>query len=423
MSVDQVTSSLQAALKATGANFYLPGGSDFAGNLQLGQIIKGKVLRHFEGNRYLVSFHGQEKVVDSAMSLRTDEIIHGRVIALGERVELQRIHTERPEVSAARDQTTTKQPVETSLFNRHEQLINRLFDQYAGKLSGEDKAILLRLIKGAADPDTMATAGLVLSKLGLGQSPEFLRAVYEVLVTRNPRHGLFPLPEKAMQLATAPIQPDEAGNRTAEQLAPLIANLMNQITRREDESGRNRDVTTDIGVSSTTIRDDADTARQQEELNDGHHPWQNRAINLGQWVFNTQTQGAVSHRIGTIPFWLGDQLIEVDIAVFDQRAGTNLLNGVKHRQVVIALNMEHLGHIELTARIAGNHVRLGITNDQSHKTEIVSTHMGQLRDALAKAGWEVDEMTYATQVITSASGVPRSVVEHIVSQDSLNRLM
>lgn len=423
MSVDQITAGLQAALKAAGASFYLPGGSDFSGNLQLGQIIKGKVLRHFEGSRYLVSFNGQEKVVDSAMPLRTDEIIHGKVIALGDRVELQRIHAERPDASAVRDPAAAKQPADTSLFSRHEQMIDRLFEKYAGKLSGDDRAILLRMIKGAADPDTMTTAGLVLNKLGLGQSPEFLRAVYEVLVTRNPRHGLFSLPETAMQLVSAPALPDEAGKRTAEQLAPLIADLMNQISRKQDGPGHSRDVISDTSSTPTLISNDAETARQQEEMNGGHGQWQNRAIDLGQWVLNAQTQGAVGHRIGTIPFWLGNQLIEVDIAVFDQRAGTNLLNGVKHRQVVIALNMEQLGRIELTARIAGNHLRIGITADESGKTEFVSSHMGQLREALAGAGWEVDEMAYATQVKSSASGVSRSVVEHIVSQDSLNRLM
>jgi flagellar hook-length control protein FliK len=263
----------------------------------------------------------------------------------------------------------------------------------------------------------------VLNKLGLGQSPEFLRAVYEVLVSRNPRHGLFSLPETAMQLVSAPALPDEAGKRTAEQLAPLIADLMNQISRKQDGPGHSRDVISDTSSTPTLISNDAETARQQEEMNGGHGQWQNRAIDLGQWVLNAQTQGAVGHRIGTIPFWLGNQLIEVDIAVFDQRAGTNLLNGVKHRQVVIALNMEQLGRIELTARIAGNHLRIGITADESGKTEFVSSHMGQLREALAGAGWEVDEMAYATQVKSSASGVSRSVVEHIVSQDSLNRLM
>src|SRR4051794_27821265 len=67
-------------------------GDDFASKLTLGQIIKGRVLLSYEGGRYLVDFNGHQKVVDSAVPLRSDEILYGRVIGLSEKVELQRIY-------------------------------------------------------------------------------------------------------------------------------------------------------------------------------------------------------------------------------------------------------------------------------------------------------------------------------------------
>ncbi|MEK7816983.1 MAG: hypothetical protein AAB281_01875, partial [Actinomycetota bacterium] len=234
MSIDQVAASLQFALKAAGASFSLQGTSDFASGLQLGQILKGKVLRHFEGSRYLVGFEGQEKVVDSTVPLRTDEIIYGRVIALGERVELQRVHTEKPDAALAGKGDSSARHPEPAPSGKQAQLIARLFDRYGGKLSADESATLSRLVKGAAEPESMVMAGLVLSKIGLTQSPDLLKAVYDVLVLRNTRQGLFALPESAPQLTTNPAAVNE-NRKLAEQLAPVIASLLNEVWHKERE--------------------------------------------------------------------------------------------------------------------------------------------------------------------------------------------
>ena len=39
--------------------------------LSLGQIVKARVLKHYEGARYLVSLEGRERVVDSSVPLST----------------------------------------------------------------------------------------------------------------------------------------------------------------------------------------------------------------------------------------------------------------------------------------------------------------------------------------------------------------
>ena len=124
MTVNNVSLGVFADLRTSANRLFLPGASDFAGGLNLGQIIKGKVMRQYDGGRYLVSFGGHERVVDSSVPLTSGELIHGRVIGLGERVELQRVYpgeesdTSAPkpgdaatvEISAAA--TLTQQPLE-----------------------------------------------------------------------------------------------------------------------------------------------------------------------------------------------------------------------------------------------------------------------------------------------------------------------
>lgn len=422
MSIDQITTSLQTALKTAGANYSLPGGSGFSDSLQLGQILKGKVLRHFEGSRYLVNFDGQEKVVDSSVPLRADEIIYGRVIALGERVELQRVQTEKAETSVAGENNAApRRAVEAARLGKHESLIERLFERYAGKLSAEDKASLLPLVKSAADPESMVMAGLVLSKLGLSQSPEILKVVYETLILRQPPQGLFSLPDKAPQLAAVQRLSDDDGKIITGQLAPIIASLMSDIPHKERVQNHGSSIGYICDEKPPQKNIDENTSRQDPGgYNDRRS---SSTMDLSRWVMNAQTEGAVAHRVATLPFWLGDQLIEVDVAMFDQRPGTNLKDGVKHRQVVISLGMEQLGRIELSVKVAGDRLRIRVTTNESSKTEIVSGYMGYLRSALTDNGWEVDEVVYATLEELPNVAVPQSVVEHIISQDSLNRLM
>ena len=77
----------------------------------------------------------------------------------------------------------------------------------------------------------------------------------------------------------------------------------------------------------------------------------------------------------------------------------------------------------MVAKIAGDHVRVRVSTDDSTKTEVVSHYMGPLRAAVIEAGWKVDEVAYATREDIPHAAVSQSVIEHIVSQDSLNRLM
>ena len=75
MSVDKVTEAIQQAVSRFDKALSIKSDSAFSKSLNLGQVLKGKVLRHYEGSHYVVSFNGQEKVVDSAIPLKTGESV------------------------------------------------------------------------------------------------------------------------------------------------------------------------------------------------------------------------------------------------------------------------------------------------------------------------------------------------------------
>ncbi|HEX6265414.1 MAG TPA: hypothetical protein VFZ81_00795, partial [Burkholderiales bacterium] len=80
------------------------------GELSLGQILKARVLKHHEGNRYLVSLQGRERVVDSSIPLTVGEVVRGRVVAVGDRVELQPLPEARAEAVAPAQEPAAAPP-------------------------------------------------------------------------------------------------------------------------------------------------------------------------------------------------------------------------------------------------------------------------------------------------------------------------
>ena len=140
--------------------------------LSLGQIVKARVLKHYEGGRYLVSLEGRERVVDSSVPLTTGELVRGRVIAVGDRLELQPV----PEpLSSAQDpeESPPSDPLAAS------------FAQVGLQLDDAARAVVARALKGASDPQATLLAAMTLAKLGLPQQPELIDAV-QALLRRRP---------------------------------------------------------------------------------------------------------------------------------------------------------------------------------------------------------------------------------------------
>jgi hypothetical protein len=116
-------------------------------------------------------------------------------------------------------------------------------------------------------------------------------------------------------------------------------------------------------------------------------------------------------------------LIEVDVALFEQRRDAEQKPAAKHRQLVFSLNTEALGRMEIVARLVGERLRVRIVTESSDKTVFLAGYSERLRESLQSLGWTIDEVMYETRTPMTQNGAVRSVVEHVISQDSLNRLV
>ncbi len=435
MKVDLLAGTQLPIQRATSALSFA-GDGDFASKLTLGQIIKGRVLRSYEGGRYLVDFSGQQKVVDSAVPLRTDEVIVGRVVGLSERVELQRINA--PSVTpagtaagaggtaAAHATGTGSLPIGDSLAAMLERL-----QATAGEAAVD---LVQRTAARAAQPLLMAKAGLFLSRLGLPLSAEALRLVYNAL-QRDPGQGMFALPHDGIRLETseaaepmtmaapAPVPVAAKMEDTMSQsLGAALANLLRELP--EARSGR-----PGFDAGADGQRQAEDDARRAVAR--GADQATEDGPDVARLILNVQSGGAIAHRVGTLPLVVDGRLHELDIALFEQASGPEAErnpNGAKargaaalrHRQVVFAVSTEALGTIEVRAAAAGANLRIAIGAPSRVSSEALAQHAAELATTLGGLGWSIDELAYRT---TSGEGlVGRTVLEHLVAPGSVSTL-
>lgn len=408
MSVQAVSFTLPGVKGVEAPNFSLAGGDDFAARLQLGQIIKGRVLRHYEGNRYGVTFSGREKIVDSAVPLKTGEVLHGKVTGLGDRVELERVQN--------RSSESKNNPPQSSTFaslrgrsNATSSAVN-LFAQHQIRLTPEQTAWIEQAVRNSPDPQLMARSGVLLSKLGIVITPEWLKTVYDV-VSAKPQDRLFALAAQALELQV--VKPDAVVSDTFTSKAQVteIATLVKQLVEEFPER-----VPHEVLVSPDTdssVRHDADTpgADDRDFTRDPR-----------RLLFNVQAGGSVAHRVNTIPLLVNGRLHELSIAVFEQTDNRRELQATRHRQLSFSIQTEQLGQVTAQLIVTGSHMKVTIGSDRAAAAESLSGWSQDLLSQLKEDGWVVDEMLYEISA-NEPHSTARAVMQHVIKQESMTRLI
>ena len=422
MSVQGIGLNATVASLGTGAKFFLPGAESFSDSLNIGQIIQGRVLREYAGNRYLVAFGKDERVVDSALTLSPGELLHGRVVGVGDRVELQRLWTHEADSPPA--QTATLEPRAARTGGEEGSIVDALFQRYQISLSEADRSLLLRAVRNAGDGEAMSLAGALLGKLGLPQVTVLLDALYQAQlaggsgVARTAPAARELLPE----VLAAPAQQSAEWQASS---VRSLADLLGRISESKSPSERSSLAATHsdaAAVSAGALVVATGLARQKGMLTDGQAK-NNAQTALAQLILNAQTGGVVSHRSGYLPLIVGGNLVEISFALFEQQSSAAQSSGLRHRQVVFSLRTEHLGQVDVMARVTGDHVRVQLLTGTEENTGEASRHSAALTRALTESGWTVDEIGYGVRTVGGQDATVRSVIEHVISLDSLNRLV
>ena len=420
MTVQNIGAGVALTGTSAAGKFFLPGSSSFADTLSIGQIIQGRVLRGFDENRYLVAFGSDERVVDSAIPLTAGEILYGRVVGLGDRVELQRMYGNSQERSSQRESAAVepRPPLSPAVSGS---AVDNVLQRYRIELTDADRATLMRAARSADDPEAMGLAGAMLSKLGLPQTSVLLEAVYraQFAVGTGPPTADATRSESLPQVNASWGQNAQLQETSIRQLADLLGSILE---RKVAAAPRADAADTSRATAGLQVVQNTPSRRQTDLLSDGESR-RKLQDSLAATILNAQTGGVVAHRSGLLPLLVGGNLVEVSFALFEQRRPANQAQGLQHRQVLFSLNTQQMGRVDVLARITGGHVRVQITTDSEERTSQTARYADLLEGSLSESGWNVDEVAYGIRAENPHNAVVRSVIEHVVSLDSLNRLV
>lgn len=405
MNISEVSQQLSGLLSKAGSLF-LAATDDFATNLSMGQIIKGKVLRSYDHGRYLMDFNGHEKVVDSAVPLTTGELIQGRVVGIGDKVELKRI----PIVADHKAETVLPDLNSRGfLGNKWESLLRDVMLQYQIKLSAQEKNMLVNVLKSTQLPEHAVLSAVAMLKQGLPLSEQIIQLLNE-LQNKDRNLKLYPVAQKAPVLEVVHAQGKDQQVSELNNFVAAIAQLM-----QEQQAMITGDHTVSDDNNFAAMTDDA----KQDSRHSDHDP----DLYMRWSLLNSQVDGSLSHRVCTLPMWLGDKLIEINIAIYEQHNKGATPDSIKYKKLVFSLELEHLGNIAIESTIENKNIRLRVSSDKQSSTELLVEYASLLKDDLVAYGWKLDEISYLTKHKDDMGDVVATVMQHYVSQDSLNRVM
>lgn len=413
MTVSHIEQALQQGLWRLDQSFAVTANQDFISSLTLGQIIKGKVLRHFEGSRYGVSLGGEERVVDSAIPLRSGEILHGRVIALDDKVHLQRVAVPR-EDGSQRQTELDPDGIFAKEGKADADSIKELFQRHRATLSAEEHSRIRVLGRSAGNLSVIASSALVLRKLGLVLDESLIRAVARALQDRG----------------------SVARSVSAEQATTLTANAAEKVTENRETmrllssalahlSMPDLSATNDADAEHAAIGDDPAMAASKSDGGgqDGRGSREGHEWLLGRWLLNAQSEGAVAHRLIAVPLWLGNRLVELNLAFFSQMKDESGSNGIRYRRILLSLDLDTLGHVDIEIVVANQRLRIAFETQRESTTDMLASRLGNLKADFSEFGWNLDELSYATRELSALDLPSQAVISHHVRQDSLSRLM
>jgi len=390
------TAPSPAAGTRSAASISIAGGGDFARSLALGQIVRGRVLRAAPGGRWLVDFDGRVRVAESAAPLRADEVVVGRVVALGEQVELQRVHTSvsAGAPSAATSGAPTTSAATASAATTSAPTTSAPSTSAATASAATTSAAAPGAAVRPAGDGRAAIAARVLSKLGVERSREALRAVDEAL-REGATGSMFPLHARAIRLETRDAGAPEPGPASAPAAAATFAT--------SEDSGGTAPTLPALLARLIDVRPD-----------------------LGRRLLNLQGGGALAHRVGTLPLVVDGSLRALDLALFDQSGpapgapGDGASAPPRHGETVFAVTTRRFGRVEVRATIAGDHVRVRMSAPDDAGARELARHAARLAADLEARAWRVDELAYRAGTISGA--VPRAVLGHLVAPGSVSVL-
>ena len=377
--------------------------------LRMGDILEGRVLRRYDSSRHLVDFGGRERVVDSAIPLKTSELIRGKVVGISDKIYLQRLVSNPLEAEHAKTAINEAIPPEARAG------INKVFDRYLEKLNDAELARLVPPYQTSGNPEHLLTSAVALCKLGLPLEPRLLRGIEQI---RAP-FGMPPAKEAAelhrhaivVEVDGAPLADPESAVAARADAGAMIAQFTNQALDLYGElAAVGSDIESALDLGTATAQGGDSGARQ------GSSDWWQ-----GMATVNQHSGAATEHRFIVLPIRIDGHVVELNMALFAESRTPVANGGARHRRFVLSLDLPALGPVSADITLTEKRLRATVGAADAESLDFLAAHLGELRKSIEAMGWTLEALEY--QVLPADRASSDAVVNHLITQDSLDRLI
>lgn len=390
--------------------FKLEGHDGWLKTLNVGQIIKGRIMRQYDDGRYGVHFSGQERIVDSAVALTVGEILSGRVIGVaGEIVSVKitkqelGVSEDQRNVPIADEAAVTSAP---SFVTRHSTGVT---------LTPAAQEVVEKVARGLDYPEIVSKVGLYLTKLGLPVTQDLLHALYE-RIQRSPGTATVSGAEEVKKEEAATSMDPIDGQVLAVQSS--VIQILAESFRTLRAFGKSDDGEEKAGDKQRSLEHEAILSESMSlpiSSDSGRRTEDFLLSRLLSHIINIQTGAVYQHKFETLPILVDGRLMEFDVALFDH-AQSHAAAGVQSKRLRFSLQT-HMGLIQLDVTIFNQRVQLQLIAEKSWVAKEFEEYRNDVSDSLREAGWQVDTLEYRSNLAQESP--MRAVIDHVLAQESL----
>jgi hypothetical protein len=394
MKLDAITPLVRQASKAYDDLSLVTSQQDWLKTISLGQIIKGKVLKVYDGNRYGIMMGGQERVVDSTIQFQAGQQFSAKVTDIqGEKVSLKLSERQLNQQSSA-----------TSIAHDHpESVLESLASQFNLRLTDIQKQRVEGIARTFRQEPFAIKVALYLAKLGLPITESLIREIIKSAQNTSRAITL----ETATSQAALPAHGD--GNLA---LYQTIAAAFAGERLQEDADGQATQEDTHEASVGAGYAPALPFEQRDSGFDDGGE--QSPLMKL----LNIDTQGAIAHTFDVLSIIVNDRLLEFDIAFFDQAHSHDGVTSSK--QLVFELETL-LGKVGVVAKLVNNRLSLAFNAEQPALMDVLQQQKEAFAETLTKAGWVLEQAHYVAQADqTLAIG---AVIDHVLAQGSMEKVL
>jgi hypothetical protein len=334
-----------------------------------GQLVSVDIRRQLGNGRYEALLRDVSYTVESTVPLTVGQRIEARVVTAGEQLLLRHA----AESVLESDNRRQWSGLEHDVLGRSH--LHRV------ALTPEQVRFIAEGRQSADDPDRWTDAALFLVRVGAEATALQTQAVYDAEQAGSGSDA------QAMVGAVQINMPQ------SDSAADLTTTLAGALVAQDSGAG--------AGGGNETFGDDKGLERRRQQVVE---------------LLNRADGGHVSYRYGQLPLLVHGRLVEVDLALFQDRQGALVRHPLQ--RMVMSIQTQSMGLVKVSVEVAGDRLSIAFGCESSSAAAALATDEVAVRQAVGELGWGVESLRYDTG--DSSRRAAAEVVDHVLRQGSVD---